>query len=101
MASMVGRGLVPKGGATMSASKRVSKYDYIHNVSLYRLQPIQLAQCLGLPVRIIYTLRQNRLRHGKANEVIRDLINMEDMAFLMRYGMRKRTMRRNWERNND
>jgi hypothetical protein len=80
----------------MSASKRVSKYDYIHNVSLYRLRPIQLAQCLGLPVRTVYALRNNRLRHGKANEVIRDLLTMTDTAFLMRYRMRKRAMRKRW-----
>lgn len=80
---------------------RASKYDYIDNVSLYRLRPIQLAQCLGLPVRTIHTLRNNRLRHGKANEVIRDLINMEDTAFLMRYGVRKRAMRKRWDKDND
>lgn len=80
---------------------RASKYDYIDNVSLYRLRPIQLAQCLGLPVRTIYTLRNNRLRHGKAPEVIHDLLTMTDTAFLMRYGMRKRAIRKRWDEDNE
>lgn len=78
-----------------------SKYDYIDNVSLYRLRPIQLAQCLGLPVRTVYALRNNRLRHGKANEVMHDLLTMTDTAFLMRYGMRKRAMRKRWDEDNE
>jgi hypothetical protein len=46
--------------------------------------------------RTVYTLRQNRLRHGKASEVIRDLLTMTDTAFLERYKMRKRAMRKRW-----
>lgn len=85
----------------MSASKRASKYDYIDNVSLYRLRPTMLAQCLQIPVRTVYTLRNNRLRHGKANEVIRDLLTMTDFDFLCRYGMRKRAMRKGWDRDDE
>lgn len=85
----------------MSASKRASKYDYIDNVSLYRMRPINLAQCLQIPVRTVYALRQNRLRHGKANEVICDLLTMTDFDFLCRYGMRKRAMRRGWNRDDE
>lgn len=69
--------------------KRKSKYDYIDNVSLYKLRPRVLALCLQIPVRTVYTLRNNRLRHGKAPEVINDLRTMTDFEFLCRYGMRK------------
>jgi hypothetical protein len=80
---------------------RKSKYDYIDNISLYRIQPRLLAQCLGFPIRTVYTLRNNRLRHGKANEVIRDLISMSDAAFLACYHVRKRAMRHDWESDNE
>ncbi len=101
MATVVGGRLVPQSGATMSASKRASKYDYIDNVSLYRLRPMMLAQCLQIPVRVVYALRQNRLRHGRANEVVRDLLTMTDTAFLARYKMRKRAMRKGWDRDDE
>ena len=68
---------------------RKSKFYYISNISLYRISPRQLAYFLQLPVRIIYTLRNNRLRHGNAPEVINDLRTMPDFDFLCRYGMRK------------
>jgi len=41
------------------------------------------------------------LRRGKANEVIRDLLTMTDTAFLMRYKMRKRAMRKRWDKDNE
>lgn len=73
----------------MAIKSRKSKYAYIDNVSLYRIRPRVLALCLQIPVRTVYTLRNNRLRHGKAPEVIRDLLTMTDFDFLCRYGMRK------------
>lgn len=69
--------------------KKKSKYAYIDNISLYRIRPRVLALCLQLPIRTVYALRNNRLRHGNAPEVIKDLRTMTDFKFLCTYGMRK------------
>lgn len=78
----------------MAIKKRKSKYAYIDNISLYRIRPRVLALCLQLPVRTVYTLRNHRLRSGKAPEVLHDLRTMTDFDFLCRYGMRKYEMQK-------
>jgi hypothetical protein len=78
---------------------RKSKYAYIDNVSLFRMRPMTLAWCLQIPIRTVYTLRNNRLRHGKVPEVMHDLLTMTDFDFLCRYGMRKHEIRK--ERKNN
>jgi hypothetical protein len=80
---------------------RKSKYSYIDNVSLFCLRPKLLALCLQIPVRTIYTLRNNRLRHGNAPEVLRDLHTLTPMQFLKRYGMKKHEMRKGWNANEE
>lgn len=80
---------------------RASKYDHIPNITLYEMPAIWVAIEYQIPRRTVYTLRNNRLRHGKANEVIHDLLTMTDTAFLARYKMRKRAMRKGWDRDDE
>jgi len=80
---------------------RASKYDRIPNITLFQMPAVWVAVEYQIPIRTVYALRNNRLRHGKANEVIRDLLTMTDTAFLMRYGMRKRAMRKRWDNDNE
>ena len=97
MVGVVGRGLVPKSGAPM----RASKYDRIPNITLFQMPAVWVAFEYQIPIRTVYTLRNNRLRRGQAEEVITDLITLSNKAFKDRYGVRKRAMRKRWDVDNE
>jgi hypothetical protein len=80
---------------------RVSKHDRIPNIILYRMPALWVAVEYQISRRTVYALRDNRRRRGQAEEVITDLITLSDKAFKDRYRVRKRAMRKGWDRDND